>query len=227
MLERLLATTVGVALALALVGIPARSAADASDDALAQGEKLYDQLCWTCHGRYGRGDGPIADQLSRRPPDFTLAALLAGRSDAEVVSSLNRASRQGRRHTPMAVSEVVSASAMQNAVAYMRTLAVPGEHVSVHAGRDVYQTFCWLCHGVKGDGTGPAAASLPGEKPRDFTSPKFVIAGREDEVRRTVAEGAADTIHGSEYMLEWGTKLLPQQVDDVVAYLKTFQQRGK
>ena len=229
MLERMLATTVRVSLALALVGIPARGAADgsASHDAVVRGEKLYDQLCWTCHGRYGRAAGPVAGQLTRRPPDFTLPALLAGRSDAEVVNALNLASREGRRHTPMAVSEVVSASAMQNAVAYMRTLAVEGEHVSVHAGRDVYQTFCWLCHGENGDGTGPAAANLPGAKPRDFTSPEFVIEGREQEIRHTVTEGAASTIHGSEYMLEWGTKLLPQQIDDVVAYLKTFQQRGK
>jgi mono/diheme cytochrome c family protein len=102
---------------------------------------------------------------------------------------------------------------------------VPGEHVSVPAGRDVYNAACWVCHGEKGDGRGPAAASVGELKPRDFTSPAFVIEGREEEIARIIAQGAKLAMHGSPYMVEWGSRLSAQQIQDVIAHLKTFKQR--
>jgi Cu(I)/Ag(I) efflux system protein CusF len=40
-------------------------------------------------------------------------------------------------------------------------------------GKEIYTAKCALCHGEKGDGKGPAAASLP-LKPGDFTDKKMV-----------------------------------------------------
>jgi mono/diheme cytochrome c family protein len=102
-------------------------------------------------------------------------------------------------------------------------MAVPGKHVSLLAGRDIYNTFCWMCHGSKGDGEGPAAKNLVGVKPRDFTSKDFIIEGREEEVYRTIFMGAAKAFHGSPYMPEWRTALSRQQIQDVMEYLKTFK----
>jgi mono/diheme cytochrome c family protein len=39
-------------------------------------------------------------------------------------------------------------------------------------GRKIYSEKCQLCHGIKGNGNGPAAASLS-PKPADFNDPKF------------------------------------------------------
>ena len=74
-----------------------------------------------------------------------------------------------------------------------------------------------------GDGNGPAVMNLPGTKPRDFTSSEFVIEGREHEIRETITMGAVNSLHGSEYMLEWGTKLSAQQIEDILEYIKTFK----
>ena len=112
---------------------------------------------------------------------------------------------------------------MRDAIAYMRGLSVPGKHVSLAAGRDLYEASCWLCHGTEGDGNGPAVTNLPGTQPRDFTSSEFVIEGREDEIRKTITMGAVSSLHGSEYMLEWGTKFSPQQIEDILEYIKTFR----
>jgi mono/diheme cytochrome c family protein len=98
--------------------------------------------------------------------------------------------------------------------------------VSLPAGRDIYQTGCWVCHGREGDGQGPAAATLKEKRPRDFTDPQFVIEGREEEVERVVALGPAAAFHGSSFMPEWASRLSPQQIRDVVEYLKTFQKTG-
>ena len=38
------------------------------------GADLYRQYCATCHGHEGRGDGPVADALRRRPADLTQIA---------------------------------------------------------------------------------------------------------------------------------------------------------
>ncbi len=35
-------------------------------------------------------------------------------------------------------------------------------------GRKIFENLCWTCHGLHGDGKGPAAAALP-VKPADFS----------------------------------------------------------
>jgi mono/diheme cytochrome c family protein len=213
------ATLVSLSILLCLgIALPLAGASAAD---LAKGKELYGKLCGACHGPYGRGDGPVAGDLATRPPDLTNAALLAGRSDDDIVANLVRGGEES--HTPMVMARVLKEDALRDALAYMRTLSVPGEHVSVLAGRDLYNSFCWICHGTNGNGNGPAAANIPGTKPRDFTANDFVIEGREDEIYQVISTGAASSIHGSEYMLEWGTKLQPQQMRDVLEYLKTFK----
>jgi mono/diheme cytochrome c family protein len=203
---------------LVSVGLSASAEPVASPEELARGESVYRNLCSSCHGRYGRGDGPAAADLAVRPPDFTDAALLANRSDPEVEKRL----RGGASHAPMAPASVLDAEAFRAAIAYVRTLSVPGKHVSLPAGRDIYNGSCWVCHGPEGDGKGPAARNVT-PPPRDFTNPEFRIDGREEEVYRTISMGAAAAFHGSAYMPAWGTQLSPQQIRDVMEYVKTFR----
>jgi mono/diheme cytochrome c family protein len=39
-----------------------------------QRRELFDRLCASCHGMDGRGDGPVADQLTIRPANLTTLA---------------------------------------------------------------------------------------------------------------------------------------------------------
>jgi mono/diheme cytochrome c family protein len=44
------------------------------DNNVTGGPELYGMYCATCHGRDGKGGGPAAGGLKRRPPDLTLIA---------------------------------------------------------------------------------------------------------------------------------------------------------
>jgi mono/diheme cytochrome c family protein len=188
-----------------------------------KGEQLYRALCWTCHGRYGRGDGPAARYLAAPPPDFTDPGILAGKSRETLFSMLSGKGGPGGSHRPMAIGQILKEDSLWDAIAYLRTLAVPGKHISIQAGRDIYNTFCWSCHGIYGDGKGPTAKNLEGVQPQDFRRPDFVIEGREEEVYRTIFAGAAKAFHGSPHMPEWKSALSRQHILDVMEYLKTFK----
>jgi cytochrome c oxidase cbb3-type subunit 3 len=200
------------------------AAAGVDDEKVARGERIYHTLCATCHGRYGRGDGPLASALQTPLPDFSDPAILGPRSDEQLLASVT--GMDAVRHTPMAIGQVLQEGAVIDAIAYLRTLYVPGRYASLPAGRDVYQASCWVCHGREGNGQGPAAATLKEKRPRDFTDPEFVIEGREEEIERVVALGPAAAFHGSSFMPEWSSRLSPQQIRDVVEYLKTFHKAG-
>jgi mono/diheme cytochrome c family protein len=42
------------------------------------GSDLFHFYCASCHGQGGKGDGPVASALNRRPPDLTTIAKRAG-----------------------------------------------------------------------------------------------------------------------------------------------------
>lgn len=69
-----------------------------------QGRTLYRQLCASCHGTTGRGDGPLASELKTPPPDLSLLASRAGGTfpDAAVRAALT-GERPIASHGPVAM----------------------------------------------------------------------------------------------------------------------------
>jgi len=61
------------------------------------GRALYDDFCAACHGPAGRGDGPAAAGLARRPADLTgIAARNGGTFPmAQVMSTIDGYTRRG------------------------------------------------------------------------------------------------------------------------------------
>lgn len=89
-------------------------------------------------------------------------------------------------------------------------------------GAKVYRTYCVGCHGVNGDGNGPAARFL-NPRPRNFQLAQFRFSSRasgdlptDEDLFRTVTEGLRGTS-----MPAW--PLLPEEDRRaVVVYIKTF-----
>lgn len=88
---------------------PAASAQDAQDSAairVARGRTSYRLYCRNCHGKEGKGDGPIAELLKVQPADLTaLAAEADGEFPAdrvyETIDGRNDVGAHGSREMPI------------------------------------------------------------------------------------------------------------------------------
>ena len=86
-------------------------------NATVAGQKLYNANCLTCHGPSGRGDGPGAAALEKKPADLT-ARIQSGETDGSLFWKIS----EGR--SPM-ISWKASMSETQRweLVDYIKTLA--------------------------------------------------------------------------------------------------------
>ena len=55
-------------------------------------------------------------------------------------------------------------------------------------GKNLYLSKCEICHGIKGDGNGPAAFALS-PKPQNFTDPAFWQKDVEVKIATTITKG--------------------------------------
>lgn len=92
-------------------------------------------------------------------------------------------------------------------------------------GRMAYVSFCASCHGLDGDGRGPASRGLR-PRPRDFRAATFKFAAvrsgelpNDDDLRRLIRHGANGTA-----MPPWG--LDEPEVTRIAHFLKTFPPPG-
>lgn len=87
---------------------------------------------------------------------------------------------------------------------------------SAEAGETVYRSNCLNCHGSKGKGDGPIAASLT-PPPADLSNPK--VQDKEDEALLNIIQNG---ITGTS-MPAWKNDLSNEQIIDALTFLRTFQ----
>ena len=51
--------------------------------AWTKGQKIYYKMCWTCHGKQGKGDGPASVALIPKPADHT-SKIVQDQSDGAI-----------------------------------------------------------------------------------------------------------------------------------------------
>lgn len=101
------------------------------------------------------------------------------------------------------------------------SVAVPDTPRTEAEGMRIYNANCEGCHGIKGDGNGPAAAALK-PKPWDFTTGKWIkqYGTTDQDIYNRIAQGVPHTA-----MPEWATTLKPDQIWEVLYYVKTFSRK--
>jgi cytochrome c oxidase cbb3-type subunit 2 len=165
----------------------------------AAGKAIYLRECSGCHGERGRGDGGAAPFLEPPPRDFTRARFkfrttLSGNppATADVLRTIER----GVPGTAMPSFSFLPEAERRQAAAYVLRLAdlldepeppavvPPGQAPAATAaqlaeGKQLYvDAGCVSCHGERGKGDGPSAASMKDDEgrpiqPRDFTDGVF------------------------------------------------------
>jgi cytochrome c oxidase cbb3-type subunit 2 len=90
--------------------------------------------------------------------------------------------------------------------------------------RRLYNNACAPCHGVRGDGEGPAARQLGSPQPRDFTAAVFKFRSRptgylptDEDLFRVISKGVPGT-----WMPAWERLLSEEQRSSLVRFIKGF-----
>lgn len=106
-----------------------------------------------------------------------------------------------------------------------RSAASDAKWEKAWAGKETYETYCSGCHGIKGDGKGPASAMLE-TKPRNFTRGMFKFISTapgslptDADLMRTLNRGVARSS-----MPSWAM-LADDEKNTVIEYIKTFSDR--
>jgi cytochrome c oxidase cbb3-type subunit 3 len=85
---------------------------------LAKGKKIYVDKCLKCHGENGKGDGPRAWDLEKKPADYTNKATMSKFTDAD----LKKAVKDGKRPMP-AFGKKLSDQEIDDVIVYIRAFS--------------------------------------------------------------------------------------------------------
>ena len=103
------------------------------------------------------------------------------------------------------------------AVAACVTVTGTVSAVYIERGRSVYASRCAFCHGTGGKGDGPAGAALK-PPPTNFASAEYWKMADAEGIKAAIADGKPGTA-----MVPFKAVLSPEEIDDVVVYLKTLR----
>jgi mono/diheme cytochrome c family protein len=116
---------------------------------------------------------------------------------------------------------------------------VPIKPTSAASGKQMYSTYCAVCHGTDGRGNGPAASAMK-TPPTDLTTLANENGGRfpDTHIATVLQFGVENTAHGSQDMPVWGTAFRSlasgsvavgaqehQRIANLTDYLKSLQQK--
>jgi cbb3-type cytochrome c oxidase subunit III len=207
-------------IAFALMGILAAAYAASARPAYAasnafEGRRLFTTYCLVCHGVKGDGHGPLANALKKAPANF-LSAEVAKKSDQELYQAID----SGKSHDEILGmprwSTVLPPPQIEDIIAYVRFLErSPYPLVGdPQRGREIYRSYCAVCHGESGKGNGVMTKLLP-IHPADHTNRKAMDAMSNEDLSRTIADGEL-----VKFMPAWKTVLNPAEIESVVGYIR-------
>jgi mono/diheme cytochrome c family protein len=116
---------------------------------------------------------------------------------------------------------------------------VPIKPTSAASGKQMYSTYCAVCHGADGKGVGPAANAMK-TQPSDLTMLAKENGGRfpDTHVASVLQFGTETAAHGSQDMPIWGGAFRSlakgsaaagaqehQRIANLTGYLKSLQQQ--
>lgn len=87
---------------------------------------------------------------------------------------------------------------------------------AIYRGSIVFHHYCVLCHGAKADGGG-RAARMYSPRPANLAR-----SDKSDAYKAMMIRRGGEAMGRSSYMPPWGDELSDEQINDVVAYLRSI-----
>lgn len=103
---------------------------------------------------------------------------------------------------------------LRTVFASLAAIALCGQAPAAVPGAKIYQDFCSVCHGDRGDGSSRARGSM-NPPPRDFTTPAAAVELNRERMVDAVTNGRPGTA-----MAGWGTQLSEADIAAVVEYIR-------
>jgi len=102
----------------------------------------------------------------------------------------------------------------------LATTAVAGPKTDTSAGKATYEAQCLICHGMAGDGMGPAGAAQK-PAPTDFTTAAWWEGKTDTTIMGAIRRGSAGT------SMQAYNKLSREDLENLAAYLQGFRPDGQ
>lgn len=178
-------------------------------DEVERGENVYDSLCLSCHGVYGRGDGPVAKTLPA-PPRGLLAPPFQQQMTDEALAEIIA---NGKGAMPGS-GDVLSTEERKAVLTFVRLLT---------PGYESYDRYCVGCHGQKGKPPSQEILDLLGQgdawKPPPVFDTEFFRKRKDDQLRKGIRHML--TLYRAP-MPHFAGELTTDQVREVLQYLRTL-----
>jgi high-affinity iron transporter len=181
---------------------------------LVQGRRFYERNCASCHGMTGRGDGVASRGMNPKPPAIGDPQTMRDVSPA----TMYRIVSVGIAGTPMTgYASAFTAEQRWNIVSYLMSLRTTSPQLA--EGEGLYTQKCMQCHGALGAGDGAFARALT-RLPQEIGSFAWQAAHNDAQLATVIQHGVSGTA------MPPAAELSPQQVQSVVAYLRTLPLRA-
>jgi DMSO reductase family type II enzyme heme b subunit len=215
-----------------------------SPEEIAAGKIIYENLCLSCHGIEGKGDGPAAGFMEPKPRNLATAHYILRTTpwmslptDADLFSIITG----GVKATSMPVWERLTKKERWQVTFYIKTFSdrfkeegAPesisfGSEISVtpavlEKGKETFKKAkCFLCHGEEGRADGPIVVTLKNEwgisaVARDLTKGwRFKSGNTLKDIYVTITTGFNGTAMGS-----YAEILTDEERWNLTAYVKSL-----
>jgi len=210
---------------------------------LDPGQSTYLTHCALCHGLWGGGDGPLAAQLETdaqvRPARLNDRGRIGSLSRSELIRVIEQGGAHTRRsnlmppwagrldHATIArVADFVKLLPDLNPETPPSTIQafLTAPAGSPPEGRRLFVYYCAMCHGPEGRGDGALADTLWARnriRPRNLTDSTYLAHRTDQDLFAMVSLGGTH-FHKSSSMPMWSVTLHPNQIKDLVAYIRSI-----
>jgi len=190
-----------------------------------RGRALFRGMCIACHGRFGSGNGILANVIGVPMVDFASSGSLSALSDEQLVATI----RNGRGEFMPPWRDLFDESEILDVAAYVRTLPAMAlaverteqEPPNAVAGGRLYRAYCVVCHGTDGRSVGPLARKR-GYAPPDLRSHAFALKTVEDLAAIIGGYGRP----AASNMPRWAAVLSRGDLRDLAAYVSRIGSPG-